>query len=65
MALGTVVSGSVSVDGMDDHGLVVVITEEDHGMWELSDAALASVRAELAAPTPPTTLAALLEATAV
>ena len=50
---------------MDDHGLVVVITEEDHGMWELSDAALASVRAELVGPTPPTTLAALLEATAV
>lgn len=65
MPLGTVVSGSVSVEGMDDHGLVVVITEEDHGMWELSDAALASVRAELVGPTPPTTLAALLEATAV
>lgn len=65
MALGTVVSGTVSVDGMDEHSLVVVITEEDHGMWELSDAALASVRAELAGPAPPTTLAALLEATAV
>ena len=65
MPLGAVVSGTVSVDGMDEHGLVVVITEEDHGMWELSDAALASVRAELSGPTPPTTLAALLEATAV
>ncbi len=65
MPLGTVVSGSIGVEGMEHHGLVVVITEEDHGMWELSEAALASVLAQVTGPTPPTTLAALLEATAV
>lgn len=62
---GTVVAGTVRVDGMPDHTLVVVVTEEDHGMWELSQAAVNGIHDALAAPTPPTTLAALLDATAV
>lgn len=62
---GTVVAGAVHVDGMPDHTLVVVVTEEDHGMWELSPAAVDGIHDALAAPTPPTTLAALLDATAV
>lgn len=61
---GDVVAGAVHVDGMPDHALIVVITEEDHGMWELSADAVAGVREALAQSTPPSTLAELLDATA-
>ena len=62
---GTVVAGSVHVGAMPEHTLVVVVTEEDHGMWELSPAAVAGIHEALAQPSPPTTLAELLDATAV
>lgn len=62
---GVVVAGTVHVDGMPDHALVGVVTEEDHGMWELSPAAVEGIHDSLSAPTPPTTLAELLDATAV
>lgn len=61
--IGTVVAGAVQVEGVVDHDLVVVVTEEDDGMWELSAAAVDGVRSALASPTPPTSLAELLEAT--
>ena len=62
---GTVVAGAVHVEGMVDHTLVVVVTEEDHGMWELSPAAVDGIHEALEQSTPPSTLAELLVATAV
>ncbi|WP_436793104.1 class I SAM-dependent methyltransferase [Actinospongicola halichondriae] len=63
--VGTVVAGTVHVTGADDHALVVVITEEDDGMWELSPAAVRGIQRALTGPDPATTLAELLAATAV
>ncbi len=62
---GTAVAGTIGVTGMDDHALVLVITEEDDGMWELSPAAVAGVRGALGQRRRPTTLAELLDATVV
>ncbi|MDE0802930.1 MAG: class I SAM-dependent methyltransferase [Acidimicrobiales bacterium] len=61
---GDVVAGAVHVDGMPDHALVVVITEEDHGMWELSPGAIRGIHDALVQSAPPSTLAELLDATA-
>lgn len=62
---GAATAGAVEVAGVDDHGVVVVITEEDHGMWELSTDALASVADALEGRSSGVTLAELLDATAV
>ena len=66
MEEGTVLGGAVRVSGVDDHAVFVIATEEeDEGMWELSAAAVASVRRALRRRQRPDTLAALLDATAV
>lgn len=62
---GTVVIGDVHVRGVGDHALVVVITEEDDGMWELSPAAVRGIRRALAGHGSVPTLAEVLDATAV
>ena len=62
---GAIVTGTLHVDGLDDHVLVLVPTHEDDRMWDLSPAAVDSVLASLARGTPPATLAAVLDATAV
>lgn len=60
---GTVVGGWIDVSGVGRHELFVVVTEEDHGMWELTEGATAGLRRALRRRQPPTTLAALLAAT--
>ena len=66
MEPGTVVGGTVRLSGVDDHAVFVIATAvEDEGMWELSEAAVASLRRSLRRRQPPATLDALLEATVV
>lgn len=63
MEEGTVAGGSLRAAGLDDHGLFVIVTDqEEEGAWELSADAVASVRRALRRPQPPATLAELLAA---
>ena len=64
MAAGTVAVGSIRAVGVDDHAVVVVATDEDDGMWELTAGAVDSLRRAMRRRQPPSTLAELLDATA-
>lgn len=60
---GTLVAGAVRVSGVEEHALVVVATEEDDGMWELTEGAVDGIRRAMRRRRRPTTLAELLDAT--
>lgn len=62
MEEGTVSLGTCRVTGVEDHALVIVVTEED-GMWELDDHAVDGIRRAMRRRRPPRTLSALLDAT--
>ena len=64
MAAGTVVAGTITTAGVDDHALFVVATEEEDGMWDLTDGAVDALRRAMRRRQPPSTLAELLDATA-
>lgn len=63
--LGTVAGGSIHLAGVDDHALFLVVTDEDEGVWELGPEAVEAIRRGLRRRRPPTTLAELLDLTAV
>lgn len=63
MEAGTVVAGAVRSTGVDDHALFVVATEEDDGMWELTQGAVDGIRRALRRRQPPASLSELLDAT--
>ena len=62
MASGTVVGGSVRCTGVVDHPLFVVVTDEEEGMWELTDEGVGALRSALRRRVRPTSLAELLDA---
>lgn len=60
---GTILSGAIRADGVDDHGLFAIMsTDEEEGMWELTEGAVAALGRALRRRQPPATLAELLEA---
>lgn len=63
MAPGSIVGGSVRVSGLADHWLVVIATEDDEGMWELTAGAVQRLGDALRARIRPRTIAELLDAT--
>lgn len=56
----TVVVGELTVRGLPRHSLIGVVTDEDHGLWELTADAVGRIRRALAGDRAPTTLTALL-----
>ena len=65
MAEGTITAGAVRAASCADHAVIVIATDDDEGMWELSPEAVASLQRARRRRRPPTTIAELLEATAV
>ncbi len=65
MPAGTIAAGAVRATSCADHVLVVIATDEDEGMWELSSEAVAALGRARRRRRPPTTIAELLDATAV
>lgn len=62
-APGTVVGGAVRAEGVDDHGLFVITTEDDdEGTWELTTEAVEALRRALRRKRPPQTIDELLAA---
>ncbi|MDZ7675130.1 MAG: methyltransferase domain-containing protein [Acidimicrobiales bacterium] len=59
---GAVAAGAVRVTGVEEHALIVVATEEDDGMWELTEGAVQGIRRALRRKHKPATLAELLDA---
>lgn len=59
---GTFAGGAVRAAGLDDHPVFVVFTDEEEGMWELSDAGVDGLRRGLRRRSAPTTVAEALEA---
>lgn len=62
MATGSVTGGVIRVDGVDEHGLFVITTDDDEGMWELTADAVVNLRRALRRTHPPEKLAQLLAA---
>ncbi len=65
MALDTIASGAIAIDGVDDHEMFVIWTDDDEGMWELTPQSVEAIRRGLRRRNPPTTLADLLDLTVV
>ena len=63
MAPGTVAGGAVVADGVAEHGLFVVVGDEEE-VWDLDEDGVAALRGALGGPQPPSTLAEVLDATA-
>lgn len=60
--LGTFAGGAVRVAGLDDHHVFVLFTDEEEGVWELSEAGVAGLQRALRRRTRPSTVAEVLAA---
>jgi SAM-dependent methyltransferase len=59
---GTFAGGAVRAEGLDEHHVFVLHTDEDEGVWELSDEGVAGLRRALRRTSPPATVAEALDA---
>lgn len=59
---GTFAGGAVRVEGLDDHWVFVLHTDEEEAVWELSDAGVAGLRRALRRARPPVTVPEVLAA---
>lgn len=59
---GTFAGGAIKVDGLDDHHVFVLFTDEEEGVWELSDEGVDGLRRALRRRHRPTTVAEVLDA---
>jgi hypothetical protein len=61
---GTFAGGTIHVDGLDDHPVFVLHTDEEEAVWELSADGVAGLQRALLAAERPTTVEAVLHAAA-
>jgi SAM-dependent methyltransferase len=59
---GTLAGGAVRVDGLDEHHVFVLHTDEEEAVWELSAEGVANLRRALRRREPPATIADVLHA---
>jgi len=59
---GTFAGGAIRVPGLDDHHVFVLFTDQEEGMWDLSDEGVAGLRRALRRRARPSTVDEVLAA---